>query len=76
MVGWSGVKPERVIVIGCGVSSEFTPEGPVYQPGFPYVLYVGNRKPHKNLKRLVAALAPYRTKRCGSSSQECPRSTP
>jgi glycosyltransferase involved in cell wall biosynthesis len=57
IVSWSGADPNRVVVIGCGVASHFKPEGAAFQPGFPYLLYVGNRKPHKNLMRLVQAFA-------------------
>ena len=57
IVDWSGVDPDRVVVIGCGTASDFTPEGAALQLGFPYVLYVGNRKAHKNLARLVQAFA-------------------
>jgi glycosyltransferase involved in cell wall biosynthesis len=57
IVEWSGVDAERVVVIGAAAASHFTPEGDVYQPGFPYLLYVGNRKPQKNLARLVQAFA-------------------
>lgn len=57
IVDWSGVDPDRVVVIGCGTASDFTPEGAAFQLGFPYLLYVGNRKAHKNLPRLVQAFA-------------------
>jgi O-antigen biosynthesis alpha-1,2-mannosyltransferase len=57
IVAWSGVEPERVVVIGCAAAAEFTPTGDAYRPGYPYILYVGNRKPHKNLGRLVRAFA-------------------
>ena len=55
IVEWSGVDPARVVVIGGAAASQFTPEGDAYRPGFPYLLYVGNQKPHKNLARLVQA---------------------
>src|SRR6266511_3682862 len=54
---WSGVNAERVVVIGAAAGERFTPIGDTYRPGYPYLLYVGNRKPHKNLARLVSALA-------------------
>jgi glycosyltransferase involved in cell wall biosynthesis len=52
---WCGLPIERVVNVGNGVSSIFHPEGPKYQPGFPYMLYVGSHRPHKNLPRLVQA---------------------
>ena len=54
---WSGVDAERIVAIGAAAASHFTPEGEFYQPGFPYLLYVGNHKPQKNLARLVRAFA-------------------
>jgi glycosyltransferase involved in cell wall biosynthesis len=57
IVAWSGVPADRVINVGNGVGSEFSPEGPSHQPGYRYFLYVGNRKPHKNLPRLLEGYA-------------------
>lgn len=57
ILDWSGVDERRVVVVGNGVGPEFVPDGPRHSPGFPYLLYVGNRKPHKNVPRLLAAFA-------------------
>lgn len=57
IIDWSNVPETKVIVVGNGVGSEFTPRGEHYQPGFPYILYVGNLKPHKNFKKLLMAFA-------------------
>jgi glycosyltransferase involved in cell wall biosynthesis len=57
---WSGVDADRVIVIQGAAGDEFTPDGEIHEPGYPYLLYVGNHKPHKNLARLVRALAQLR----------------
>jgi len=57
IVDWAGVDPERVVVVGSGVSPAFQPEGPVADLGPPFLLYVGNRKPHKNPRRLLKAFA-------------------
>lgn len=54
---WSGLPEERVVVVGNGVGGDFSPVGDRYMPGFPYFLYVGNRKPHKNLPFLMAAFS-------------------
>lgn len=54
---WANVREESVIVVKNGVGSEFTPNGHRMNPGFPYILYVGNHKPHKNLPRLLEAFA-------------------
>ena len=55
IIAWSGADPERVVVIGAAAAAQFTPDGDAHDPGYPYLLYVGNDKPHKNLKRLIAA---------------------
>ena len=57
LLEWSGVSPERAVVVGNGVDPAFSPHGPVHQPGFPYVLYVRNAKPHKNVPKLLEAFA-------------------
>ena len=57
IVSWAKLSPEKVIVVGCGVSAQLTPNGERYQPGFPYLLHVGNNKPHKNRERLINAFA-------------------
>jgi glycosyltransferase involved in cell wall biosynthesis len=55
ILAWSGLPAERVVNVGNGVGHPFRPDGPRYQPGFPYILYVGNSRPHKNLARLFQA---------------------
>ena len=52
---WSGVDASKLIVTGCGVAEDFTPEGPGWPHSKPYLLFVGNLKPHKNLKGLLKA---------------------
>jgi glycosyltransferase involved in cell wall biosynthesis len=55
IVAWSGLPGERVVNVGNGVGAPFDPDGPRRQPGFPYILYVGNARSHKNLDRLLPA---------------------
>ncbi len=57
IVAWSGLAEERVVVAGNGAGPAFSPEGPRHAPGYPYFLYVGNRKPHKNLPLAVEAFS-------------------
>jgi glycosyltransferase involved in cell wall biosynthesis len=57
IAAWAGIDAARVIVVGNGVSSCFTPRGRVERPGWPYVLFVGSAKRHKNLAGLLAAWA-------------------
>jgi glycosyltransferase involved in cell wall biosynthesis len=54
---WASVSEEKVINVGNGVGLPFASTGTKYDPGFPYLLYVGSRKPHKNLPRLLEAFA-------------------
>lgn len=55
IVKWCGLPAERVINVGNGVGAAFRPGGPRYEPGFPYMLYVGSHREHKNLRRLILA---------------------
>lgn len=54
---WSGVTLDRIVVAGNGVSDAFTPEGVHWSWPKPYLLYVGNQKPHKNVEGLVRGYA-------------------
>jgi glycosyltransferase involved in cell wall biosynthesis len=55
IAAWAKVDEERIINVGNGVGLPFSPVGEKYDPGYPYLLYVGSRKPHKNLPRLLQA---------------------
>lgn len=57
IVEWTKIPAEKVINISCGISEVFHPEGPAFNPGFPYLLHVGNIKTHKNIERLIIAFA-------------------
>ena len=52
---WAGIAEEKVVNVSCAVGPPFVPSGGKYNPGYPYLLYVGNRKAHKNLPRLLEA---------------------
>ena len=64
------VAPEKVVVIHNAIDERFmSPADPErmdlvrqrYQLDHPFVLYVGNIKPHKNIERLIAAFGRART---------------
>ena len=55
IIEWSGLPEERVVNVGNGVGAPFQADGERYEPGFPYILYVGNFRAHKNLHRLFRA---------------------
>ena len=57
IISWSGLSTGRVVSIYNGVSEGFVCEGGRYNPGFEYLLYVGNKRKHKNLKRLLIAFS-------------------
>lgn len=54
---WAGLSAERIVNVGNGVGPPFCPEGATHEPGYPYFLYVGSHKAHKNLPRLLQAYA-------------------
>lgn len=55
IVEWANVDEKKVIVVGNGVSTEFSMGGDKYSPGYKYIFVVGNRKKHKNEERALAA---------------------
>lgn len=66
---YTGVAPEKVVVVPNGLDARFAavPDAEAvdrvrqrFQLDHPFVLYVGNIKPHKNLERLIAAFASMR----------------
>lgn len=57
IIAWANVPPEKIIVVKNGISKIFSPYGNKYLPGYPYFLYVGNSKPHKNLSNLIKAFS-------------------
>ena len=60
---WAGVGEENIVNVGNGVGLPFSPDGPAYDPGYSYLLYVGSRKPHKNLSRLLQAYSSSRARK-------------
>jgi glycosyltransferase involved in cell wall biosynthesis len=66
IVHYTGVRPEKIVVVPNGLDARFaTPPDPEalarvrlrFDLSHPFVLYVGNIKPHKNLERLIEAFA-------------------
>lgn len=52
---WAHLNEDQIFNVGNGVGSVFVPSGERYDPGYPYLLYVGSHKSHKNLRRLLQA---------------------
>lgn len=57
ILNWSGIAQSKVVCVGNGVDTAFSLEGALWQNPRPYLLYVGNQKPHKNVEGLIAAFA-------------------
>ncbi|MBR7633449.1 glycosyltransferase family 4 protein [Janthinobacterium lividum] len=57
IIAWSKIDAARVINIGNGVDPAYNVNVVPHSPGYPYLLSVSNRKPHKNEPRLLAAFA-------------------
>jgi glycosyltransferase involved in cell wall biosynthesis len=57
LLSWSGANPENVFTVYNGVAFDTFAQGHKCEPGYPYVLYVGNRRSYKNLERLFQAFA-------------------
>lgn len=57
IIEWSGILPDKVINVGNGVDDSFNMNVLPYQPGYPYLLCVSNRKLHKNEPRIIRAFS-------------------
>lgn len=56
LADWLDDDTVQIHNLGNGCSDSFTTEGPTRQSDPPYLLYVGNSKPHKNAEVLFRAL--------------------
>jgi len=54
---WAKLEEDKIVAVRYGVGLPFGASGGRRNLGYPYLLYVGNRKPHKNLARLLRAFA-------------------
>jgi glycosyltransferase involved in cell wall biosynthesis len=63
ILAWTGLPESRVRVVGNGVGPEFNPMIGRHEPGYPYLLFVGGDKPHKNLEGLLTAFSHARARR-------------
>lgn len=52
---WAGICVSKIVNVGNGVDESFSPLSNHYAPGFPYILCISNRRPHKNEVRLIQA---------------------
>jgi len=57
ILDWSQLPHNKVITVYNGISKGYTTVGPKFDPGYNYILYVGNKRQNKNLKRLLNAYA-------------------
>lgn len=63
ILAWSGLPPEKVQVVGNGVSPVFVPAAGGRAQRQPYLLHVGRRAGHKNIGNLLRAFATSRSAR-------------
>jgi O-antigen biosynthesis alpha-1,2-mannosyltransferase len=54
---WLGIALDCVVVAYNAVGPQFSPSGNRVMMGFPYALYVGNQRQHKNVVRLIESMA-------------------
>jgi glycosyltransferase involved in cell wall biosynthesis len=54
---WLSAPAVRIVVVGCGRSAAFAPDGAATKFDRPTFIYVGNLKPHKNVDVLFDAMA-------------------
>ena len=54
---WSGMSEDGLVVVRQGVAEEFRPFGDTVKRERPYLLYVGNHRPHKNMDRMFMGFA-------------------
>ncbi|MFP8967017.1 glycosyltransferase family 4 protein [Pokkaliibacter sp. CJK22405] len=52
---WANIPKNKIVTIYNGVDKSFTPEAEPHKHNKPYLLYIGEKKPHKNLLRLINA---------------------
>lgn len=57
ILDWTQMDPAKVICIHNGVSDAFAARSALDSAGERYLLYVGNRRPYKNVDRLIDAFA-------------------
>jgi len=64
IIKYLGVDEDKIDVISCGISNHFIESGEIikktacmeeYNIDYPYLLFVGNFNPRKNLKRIIVA---------------------
>lgn len=54
---WAGIPPEKIVVVYNGVDKRFNSEVAPLHRSKPYFLFVGDKKTHKNIERLICAYA-------------------
>lgn len=57
IVNWAGIKESKVVVVYNGVDDKYHVDVMPHQASRPYIFYIGDKKPHKNLKRLIEAFS-------------------
>lgn len=61
ILDWSDISPERIYVVGNGLSTDFSADGPALCRQHPYFLHVGSHAQHKNIPSLIEAFSMVRS---------------
>jgi len=54
---WAGISPEKIVVVYNGVDPSYNMHVKPYQHDKPYLFYIGDKKPHKNIYGMLKAFA-------------------
>lgn len=54
---WLNIPEDKIVVVGSGINENIAINKTSHQPGYNYLLHVGNTKEHKNIVRLLCAFA-------------------
>lgn len=57
IVKWAGISEDKIVVVYNGVDDKYHVNVEPYKADAPYVFYIGDKKPHKNIKRLIEAFS-------------------
>ncbi|QCU73139.1 glycosyltransferase family 4 protein [Pseudoalteromonas distincta] len=57
IVTWAGISADKIVVVYNGVDDKYHTDVAPYIMGEPYVFYIGDKKPHKNIRRLIESFS-------------------
>ncbi len=57
IVTWAGISADKIVVVYNGVDDKYHTDVAPYIMGEPYFFYIGDKKPHKNIRRLIESFS-------------------